>query len=207
MAMIDGEKVQNTIKWLEEVHDIHAWTARGVLNGVDHLPVSESSEDLAKAHNDCIEAVIRAILERHTIAAGERETKPECSCAPIPNETVRVFNPECPVHKGIHDPRPAPSRDAGLRDSGQCAHGKWWAAENCEQCSAEAGDPFLHHEALHMANYFADSVDEHLASHPFVLLHGNLRKKAAEIAKGLADLYQMIGSLSARADTLRGERG
>jgi len=50
------------------------------------------------------------------------------------------------------------------------------------------------HEALHMANYFAEAVEAQLAYHPAVILKPKWRKLADEAAEKLQQLYQEIGA-------------
>lgn len=49
------------------------------------------------------------------------------------------------------------------------------------------------HEALHMASFFADSVDRELCEHPAIALNPHWSALAAQAAKALADLCQAIG--------------
>jgi hypothetical protein len=48
------------------------------------------------------------------------------------------------------------------------------------------------HEALHMANFFANAVDEQLAHHPSITRHPAWSALADKAVAALADLYQAI---------------
>jgi hypothetical protein len=50
------------------------------------------------------------------------------------------------------------------------------------------------HEAMHMASFFAASVDKNLADHPAIAQNLEWRLLAQEAVKNLADLYQAIGA-------------
>jgi hypothetical protein len=50
------------------------------------------------------------------------------------------------------------------------------------------------HEALHMASFFAEAVDEQLCGHPAIQQNTTWMMLASNAAKALADLYQAIGA-------------
>lgn len=49
------------------------------------------------------------------------------------------------------------------------------------------------HEALHMASFLTNAVDEELAGHPAILRNSEWYALARTAANALADLYQKIG--------------
>ncbi|MDB4439925.1 hypothetical protein N9153_03270 [Planctomicrobium sp.] len=54
---------------------------------------------------------------------------------------------------------------------------------------------FGHHEALDRAHIQLDNWSQHLAEHPFVILHPDLFEKANVITGLMADFYQSVGAL------------
>lgn len=55
-------------------------------------------------------------------------------------------------------------------------------------------DPFLIHEALDRAHVMLCMVEEHLGTHPAVLMYPDVREKVTAALDALADAYQLIGA-------------
>lgn len=58
----------------------------------------------------------------------------------------------------------------------------------------EKGDAFAKHEALHMAWFLMQSVDNELLEHSVIKGHADWAELAAVAHKALFDLYQSIGA-------------
>lgn len=56
------------------------------------------------------------------------------------------------------------------------------------------------HEALHMASFLANAVEQELCEHPAIELVPEWKDLADAAAKALANLYQAIGSLHLDTD-------
>lgn len=56
------------------------------------------------------------------------------------------------------------------------------------------------HEALHMAAFFAGTVDEELCEHPAIVANPEWKALADRAGKALADLYQAIGAVHLQSD-------
>ena len=55
-------------------------------------------------------------------------------------------------------------------------------------------DPFFIHEALDRTHVMLCMVEEHLGSHPAVLMYPDVREKVTTALDALATAYQLIGA-------------
>ncbi len=57
-------------------------------------------------------------------------------------------------------------------------------------------DPFLAHEALDRAHMVGEIIEDHLANHPYIRAHDDIKLKVDQALYILAEVYQLIGARS-----------